>query len=72
MNKTYLEQIVHQPEDDEGIENYAKGVVTGVMKSATPNVVAALLSRIRELQLQLAYQKEETRNAGRFRVPEFI
>ncbi len=46
---SYLPRVLHTPEDDEGIESYAKGVVTGVMRSATPNVVGSLLARIRQM-----------------------
>lgn len=50
----YLEQIPHHPADDASIESYAMGVMTDMMKSATPNTVASLLSRIREQEAEIA------------------
>lgn len=43
-----LNQIPHSPADDDEIEGYARGLLRGTLKSATPNVVASLLTRIRE------------------------
>lgn len=44
---TFLPRVEHTPADDDEIESYARGVVTGTMQQATPNVVGSLLSRIR-------------------------
>lgn len=40
-------------ETQETLANYQRGIDTGVMKSATPNVVRGLLQHIRELELEL-------------------
>lgn len=47
-----LEAIPHSPAKDSELENYARGVVAGIMKSATPNVVGSLLARIRSMNHQ--------------------
>lgn len=40
--------LPHRPASDEQIADYKRGVMSGVMKSATPNVVASLIARIEQ------------------------
>jgi hypothetical protein len=44
-----LASIRHPVADDDEIESYARGVISGRMTQATPNVVGSLLARIRKL-----------------------
>lgn len=44
-----LASIRHPVADDDEIESYARGVISGTMKTATPNAVGSLLARIRQL-----------------------
>ena len=44
-----LEAIPHSPADDSEIESYARGMVEGLARSATPNVIGSLLAHIRSM-----------------------
>ncbi len=43
----YFARIPHSPEDGDTLEAYARGILKGICKQATPNCVAGLLATIR-------------------------
>ena len=51
-NPLRLGAIHPPPADNDEINNYARGVVLGTMRNATPNVVGSLLARIRAMDNQ--------------------
>lgn len=55
-----LASIRHPVADDDEIESYARGVISGTMKTASPNVVGSLLARIRQL-LKVEEDRERLR-----------
>jgi hypothetical protein len=59
-------RLRHLAASDEEIEHYAAGIVSGELQSATPNVVAGLLVRIRELKARRV-AREHCKACGRRR-----
>lgn len=51
--QTWLDSVPQRPADDEAVESVAKGLVTGTLKSATPNLVGTLLARIRSMHVTM-------------------
>lgn len=57
-------EVPHSPADDCSVDDYARGVVSGVMEHATPNAVASLIARIHDDRRSIAALLPALRKAG--------